>query len=168
MVRRRHWTLIALFTIVAASAAGAETLAVTVRLAAAPEDEPGITELVADVEEGAMDAMFATGHIVFDIDPVGTSDSSWLGAITTARRGGATSLIVIDVSYALVGERGLLPRDATVMIVDVVQESDRLLDRINALTLAGAESQTAEALSLSLGREAALLALAEIVEGTTP
>ena len=167
MYRRRHWTLIALFIIYAATAAGAETLAVSVRLVAAPEDEPRIPELVADVEEGAMDAMFANGHIVFDIDQSDMSEASWLGAVTTAREGGASRLIVIDVRYELVRERGVLPRQTDITVVDVERELDLPIDRIDALDLPGAESQTAEALSLSVGREAALRALARVVEGTT-
>ena len=167
MYRRGHWTLIALLLIISATVVGAETLAVAVRLEWAPEEEPATAELLSDVEEGAMDALFARGHIVFDIDEPDTSEDSWYRAIATARSGGATSLIVVDVRFHLVPVRGVLPQLARVAVVDLERAASRPLGEVAADELPGAQRQTAEALSLSVGREAAVRALAEILEGPT-
>ncbi len=164
MYRERRSLLLSALLLFAVSSAGAETFAVSVRLETGPEDEPQLSLLLASIEEGAMEAMFAAGHIVFDIDVDGASESTRFRAIDLARAGGASFLVLIDATFELVPGRGPVPSLATVTVVDVDSEQERPADPVDPRTLAGAEEMLPAELSLEIGLRAAEHALSEIGE----
>ena len=164
MYRECRSLLLFALLLLAVTSVGAETLAVSVRLETGPEDEPQLILLLASIEEGAMEAMFANGHIVFDIDVDGASESTRFGAIDLARVGGASFLVLIDASFELTPGRGLVPSLTTVTVVDVESEQERAADLVDPRTLAGAEEMLPADLSLEIGVRAAEHALSEIGE----
>ena len=164
MYRRRRCSLLCALLLFAAASVGAETLAVSVRLAIGPEDQPQLIPLLASIEEGAMEAMFAAGHIVFDIDLDEASESTRFQAIDLARAGGATFLVLIDATFEVVPGRGLVPSLTTVTVVDIEFERDIPADPVDPRTLPGAEDKPPGALSLAIGVRAAEHALSEIEE----
>ncbi|MEE8441795.1 MAG: hypothetical protein V3S41_08750 [Spirochaetia bacterium] len=163
MYRRRRCHLLLALLLFAASV-GAETVAISVRLANGPENEPRLIPLLASIEEGAMDAMFAAGHIVFDIDLGEASESTRFRAIDLARAGGATFLVLIDATFEVAPGRGLVPSLTTVTVVDIESERDMPADPVDPRTPAGAEDKPPGALSLEIGVRAAEHALNEIGE----
>ncbi len=164
MYRKRRSLLLFALLLFAVTSVGAETFAVFVRLETGPEDEPQLSLLLSSIEEGAMEAMFANGHIVFDIDLDGEPESTRFGAIDLARAGGASFLVLIDATFELIPGRGLVPSLSTVTIVDVESERERPADPVDPRTLAGAEEMLPADLSLEIGVRAAEHALSEIGE----
>ena len=74
-------------------------------------------------EEGVMDDLFFSGHIVFDLDldeADGADDAYRTArAIVEARLGGAAYVVLYGVSFRTVQGRGLLPEISTVTVYDV-------------------------------------------------
>jgi hypothetical protein len=168
MKRERRWILIIALCLLATVSAWAETYAVSVRLSSAPEDEPIVFELLADVEEGAMDVFFGGGHIIFDVDVEGVSESSWHESVNAARTGGATYLLLVDVAFALEGDGEVVPTEASVSLVDVNTEEHGTIGRVVAADLSSTAAESAEELSMRVGSRAAEVALSEIREGGKP
>ena len=166
MCRRRR-ILVAALLFLAVIKLSAETMAVSVRLASAPEEEGGTEPLLASVEEGAMEAMFAAGHIVFDIDVEGATPATRFQAIDLARAGGAAYLILVDTDLELVTGRGLMVAAARVTVVDVESERDTSSAVIDAGSLPGADEATPVALALDLGTRAAGDVLRGLKEANT-
>lgn len=164
MYRGHRCHLLLVLLLFAVASVGAETFAVSVRLVTGPGEEPELTPLQASIEEGAMEAMFADGHIVFDIDLDEASESTRFQAIDRARAGGATFLVLIDAAFELVSGRGLVPSLTTVTVVDIESELDRRADPVDPRLLAGWDDKTPDALSLDVGVRAAEHALSEIGE----
>lgn len=164
MVTRRRFFLIAVLGVCAAAAAGAETLAVAVRLADMPEEADGVAGLLATIEEGAMDVLFADGHIVFDIDGVDQLQLTMFQAIDQARAGGATYLVLIDTSIDVVPRGGPTPGLTRVTVVEVGSEQERTADPVDPRAFVGADEKPLDAVLLEVGARAAELALGEIGE----
>lgn len=164
MYRRHRCPLLFVLLLLAVVSVGAETIAVSVRPATRPEEEPQLIPLLMSLEEGAMEALFAAGHIVFDIDLSEASESTRFQAIDGARAGGATFLVLIDAAFELVPGRGLVPSLTAVTVVDIESERDMPADPVDPGTLAGAEDKAPDALSLDVGVRAAENAMSEIGE----
>jgi hypothetical protein len=164
MYGRRRYPLVFALLLFAVASAGAETLAISVRLVSGPADEPGLIPLLATIEEGVMETMFARGHIVFDIDLDGATDSSRYQAVDLARAGGATFLVLVDVAFELVPGRGLIPSMTQVTVVEVDSARDLSAGSVNSGLLASSDGSPPDVLALNVGTEAAENALSEIGE----
>jgi hypothetical protein len=164
MYRRQRYPLLFALLLMAVATAGAETLAISVRLVSGPEDDPGVLPLLANIEEGVMETMFAQGHIVFDIDLDGATDASRYQAIDLARTGGATFLVLVDAVIEVAPGRGLIPSLTQVTVVDVESERDRPAGTIELGSLPGSDVSGPDALAVDVGTEAAGYALSEIGE----
>lgn len=164
MVNRRRYFIIAVLSVCAITAAGAETLAVAVRLTDPPEDTDVVAGLLAMIEEGAMDTLFADGHIVFDIDGGYQQRLTTFQAIDQARSGGATYLVLIDTDIDVAPRRGPSPGLARVTVVDIESEHERAVGPVDPRTFVGADEKPLDALLLEVGARAAGLALGEIGE----
>lgn len=166
MCRRRRF-LTAVLLVLGVIGVSAETMAISVRLASGPDEEAGIAPLLAAVEEGAMETMFAAGHIVFDIDLDGATAATRHQAIDLARAGGAAYLILVDTHVEVVPERGLMTAAASVTVVDVVSGRDSSSITIDTRSLPDADEATPDLLAVDLGAQAAGEALRELKEADT-
>lgn len=147
-----------------AGSLSAETLAVSVRLEGEADEENQIVQLLSQIEEGAMDAMFEDGHIVFDIELNEELQLSRFDAIDGARIGGARYLLLIDAGFGEKSGVGIVPLTAGFTIVDVRSEADRHVNSVDPASLPGVLNKSPETISREVGQLAAMNALSVIRE----
>jgi hypothetical protein len=97
----------------------AETVAIGVRPDQSVESAGVLTDLV---EQGAMDYMFGSGHIVFDLSVDPTNQFYAYLALDQSRRGGARVTVLMDVSFDTVHGKGLLTDAVEFSVLDALSE----------------------------------------------
>jgi len=141
----------------------ADTIAVAVRHHSEAERAPALANLV---EEGAMEYLFANGNIIFDLEIDPTDEVFDYRAIDAAERGGAAYVIVLELAFTTVGERGLYPAEIEVRLLEIDGESERVRATVFADDLQGETDLTSETMADRLGARASAIALEEIAGGT--
>jgi len=107
---------IALIFLIAVSAGlSAETMAIGVRQIT-PQEQAG--QLIELIEQGAMEAMFQSGHIVFDLDIDPAAEFYSYIAMDQSVRGGAGYTVLLDVAFAVNGVKGLYPQRILLSVFD--------------------------------------------------
>jgi hypothetical protein len=151
----RNLSLLVCVLLVAPSLA-AETMAVSVRHQSERESAPQLAELV---EQGAMEHLFSSGNIVFDLDLDDADEAYRFRAIDQARTGGASSVIVLELTFRSAGAKGLIPERVTVTVLDVASEEELGERTLYAEQLEGFAEMTATVIADRLGGWAARIAL---------
>jgi len=164
MYKRRRCPLLFALLLFAVASVGADTLAVFVWAETGPVEESQLAPLLAGIEEGAMETMFANGHIVFDIDLGEEADSTGIQAIDLARSGGATFLVLIEAGFELAPGRRAAPSVTTVTVVEVESERERPAVLVDPGAFRGSDEMSPDALAVTVGAQAAEHALLEIGE----
>lgn len=163
MKRRRRVFMLFIVLAVAASAVAAETLAVLVR-PMSDYDDPQLNELLLAAEEGAMETMFAQGHIVFDLELDDEMQLSLFQAIDSARFGGARFFVLIDCTFRSEPPRGLVPEAMEATVVDVELETETRAESVDPGSIPGAAELPSDALATIAGQRAAERALRTLRE----
>jgi hypothetical protein len=152
------------FGLVLLSPLSAETIAIAVRQRSERESAPGLAE---SVEQGAMELLFGSGHIVFDLDLDPEADLYLYRAISEALIGGASYLVLVDLEFRVSDERGLEPDRLRVTTVDA-QTDERLgQESLSAGALEQYEELDAETIADRLGGQAAEVAIESITGGNS-
>ncbi|MFP4114015.1 MAG: hypothetical protein ACOC2Y_03330 [Spirochaetota bacterium] len=144
------------------SPVAAETVSISVRQQAEQEEAPVLADFV---EQGAMEHLFTTGHVVFDLEIDPADDLYLYRAIGDARTGGASYLVILELAFSATEERGLLPDRIDATMIDLADESV-----INEATLFADDLDRyaeldAETIAIRLGSLAAEMAAAGITGG---
>lgn len=148
---------VALMTL-AIVAVTAETIAVSVRSDQPPSE--WTAPLLADVEEGVMEALFDAGHIVFDLPAEYGQDGDLLYRDTDqALAGGAARLLFVTVSFGRESVRGIAPDSGLAAYVSVPRADELSAPRVSVAEIGGYEDMTPAVLSRELGQRIALAAL---------
>lgn len=158
---RRALTLV-FFGLIVLSPLFGETIAVSVRQRSEHEQGPF---LAAQVEQGAMDYLFAAGHIVFDLDIDPFEDVYTYRAIDQALAGGAAYVVVLDLSFVPVAERELAPEAVGIAVLDVTSEEELENDEIRAEQLENIDELQPQTIADRLGALAAGSAVEAIAGG---
>ncbi len=139
-----------------------DTIAVVVRNRSDAERAPVLAELV---EQGAMDYLFASGNIVFDLDIDPADEVFDYRAIDEATLGGANYVVVLDLVFTTIGERELYPAEVELRVLDVDSEEERIRTTILADDLQGETDLTSDTMAGLLGARASEIALEELSGG---
>lgn len=158
---RRIAVLMLFFTSLAP--AFADTIAVAVRHHSEAERAPALADLV---EEGAMDYLFAHGNIVFDLEIDPTDEVFDYRAIDAAGLGGATYVVVLELRFTTLGERGLYPAGVEVRLLEIAGEDELVRATIVADDLQGETDLNPETMADLLGARASAIVLEETAGGT--
>ncbi len=161
MIRLRFslWLLLAALVLPALSA---ETIAI---VALNTDERDGAAALVALVEQGAMEYLFQAGHIVFNLPSDVEAPVTVGRAVSEARAGGASFVVVLDVTLEQFGLRGLRPRQAVVTLVDVERGEERDRRVLEAETLDRFHELGPQAIAERLGTAASAAVAGLIGEG---
>lgn len=114
----KRYLILALVLLLAA-AVTAETVAVGVRPVESVEFSDRLSELV---EQGAMDYLFGSGHIVFDLSVDPSNQFYSYLSLDQSRRGGAAVTILMDVAFDTVVGKGVITESIELTVLDAVSE----------------------------------------------
>ena len=143
-------------------ALSAETIAIAARHT---NDHEGADLLVALVEQGAMEYFFQAGHIVFNLPSDPDIPMTVERALDAARAGGASHIVMLDVTLEPHGPRSSTPRKAVVILLEVetgVELERRVFD---AATLDRVRELSPQAIAERLGSAASEAVADRIGEG---
>jgi len=140
-----------------------ETIAVSVRQRSEHEQSAA---LAARTEQGAMDRFFSAGHIVFDLDIDPLDEVYTYRAIDQARDGGASFVVVVELSFDAVSARELAPDAVHVAVVDARTEEELAQTAFRSEDLESIAELTPQTIADRLGGLAAESAL-ETIAGDT-
>ena len=117
-MQTKRYLILALILLLA-SALVAETVAVGVRPVESIEFSDRLAELV---EQGAMDYLFGSGHIVFDLSVDPSNQFYSYLSLDQSRRGGAAVTILMDVTFGTVVGKGVIADSIQMTVLDAVSE----------------------------------------------
>ncbi|MFO7781169.1 MAG: hypothetical protein R6W94_06025 [Spirochaetia bacterium] len=161
-MRRSSVLLILILSMAIISPVTAETIAISVRQ---QSDEDEAPVLAARAEQGAMELLFGAGHIVFDLDIEPNDDDYLSRAVESARAGGAWYVVILELTFETIGERGFEPDAASVTVVEI--DAPHQMDEtvIHAGELERDDEMSAVTIADRLGAQAAAFALDSIGGG---
>lgn len=159
-MKRRRYALTLL--VLAAMGAHAATLSVGVRQVSEHEQGALLIELV---EQGAMDAMFQNGHIVFDLSVDPAAEFYTYLAMDQARRGGAAYAVLFDVSFEVSETRGLLPATVAILLFDAEDEQELYAGTFAASSIESFAELDSRALAEAIGTAVAELVVESLAGG---
>ena len=160
----RRACLLVLLGLLAASLP-AETIAVAIYDADSHENS---APLLLSLEEGVMDHLFFSGHIVFDLDLLEADDTYRTArAVVEARLGGASYVVLYGVSFREAGGRGLMPEATTITVYNVNGGDGLEAGVVTAATLPRYDELSSADISLALGSASAEMTLEGILEVET-
>lgn len=139
----------------------AETFAIAVRQQSELEAAPILSDLV---EQGAMEYLFGSGHIVFDLDLDPADPVFAFRAIDAAENGGAAYVVLLELVFTNGGTRDTLPDRVEVIILSVQTEEELGNRTLHAEQLERYNEMTPDTVAVRLGAWAARIAL-ESMEG---
>lgn len=155
-------TILTLTLVLAAAGAQAATLSVGVRQISEHEQGALLLELV---EQGAMDAMFQNGHIVFDLSVDPSAEFYTYLAMDQARRGGAAYAVLFDVSFAVSERRGLYPASVSIRLLNADDEEELLSGTVTAESIERFTDLDSRALAEAVGGAAAEIVVERLAGG---
>ncbi|MFP4375915.1 MAG: hypothetical protein ACLFP4_02625 [Spirochaetales bacterium] len=153
--------LILAFLLSLASVLVAETVAVGVR----PVENVEFSDRLSDlVEQGAMDYLFGSGHIVFDLSVDPSNQFYSYLALDQSRRGGAAVTILMDVNFDTVAGKGVIAESIELIVLDAISEEILHEGIVSSTVVEDYERLDAETLAERVGGIAARDAVDSIFE----
>ncbi len=156
---RPYLLLLAVLQLGLAMPASAATIAIAVRERSEADEAPLLADLV---EQAAMDRLFVSGHIVFDLDIDPDDEVFSFRAVDQAEFGGAATVLVIELLLDPDREDLQMPGRLIVEYIDVETEDALGSTTIRADQIPRYQDLPAGQLAERLGDEAARLALATL------
>ena len=158
MTRREPIYLCLLLLLLSAGAhpVAADTIAIAVRERSDAEEAPLLAELV---EQSAMDRLFLSGHIVFDLEINPDDEVFSFHAIDQAQVGGARTVLVIELELDLESGDLQMPGRIIVEYLDAETEERLGAATIDARTIPRHNELPPTLLAERLGDKAAEMAL---------
>lgn len=160
MKLRRY--ILALLLVGLAAGAPAVTLSVGVRQITEHEQAALMVELV---EQGVMETMFQSGHIVFDLSVDPAAEFYTYLAMDQSRRGGAGYTVLFDVSFAVSERKGLYPEEIAILLLDADEEEQLFAGTVSSRSVDGFSELDARALAEAIGEAAAGLVVDHLTGG---